>query len=208
MIVRRVGIIDYNICNLNSVIRAFEEINVEVKIVTSKKNIYDCSHLVLPGVGSFQKGIENLNNLDLVIVLMEWVKSGKPLLGICLGMQLLADIGYEFTETEGLGLIEGSIMKLRSDHEKFILPHVGWNSVENKGSNTLLKNIDDNNSFYFVHSYGYKETTPYYVKGLSNYFTSIVSIIEKENIFGVQFHPEKSQKKGLKLLKNFIEFKC
>ena len=202
------GIIDYGFCNINSVLSSCKEIDDKAQIIREPSECLDFDHIILPGVGNFESAANHLIKTNFTEALIEYVANGKSLLGICLGMQLLADIGYEFTETKGLGLIEGSIMKLRSDHEKFILPHVGWNSVENKGSNTLLKNIDDNNSFYFVHSYGYKETTPYYVKGLSNYFTSIVSIIEKENIFGVQFHPEKSQKKGLKLLKNFIEFKC
>ena len=208
MTIMRVGIVDYDICNLNSVIKAFQEICVEVKIIRTKYDMLDCSHLVLPGVGSFQKGIENLNNLNLIDIILEWNKNGKPLLGICLGMQLLAETGYEFTKTNGLGIMKGKVIKIKSDDVNFILPHVGWNSVQVRESETLMKGIEINNSFYFVHSFGYEDENLDYVTGISDYFTSIVSVIEKDNVFGVQFHPEKSQKRGLLLLKNFTDFKC
>tara|TARA_B110000858_G_C17806855_1_gene478537 strand:- start:542 stop:1168 length:627 start_codon:yes stop_codon:yes gene_type:complete len=208
MIQTKVGIINYRISNLNSVIRAFQKIETEVVIINSAKESALCSHLVLPGVGSFQEGMENLINLNLISLILEWVKDGKPLLGICLGMQLLAKTGYEFTKTRGLCLIEGNVNKIVSEDKNFRLPHVGWNSIIYDKAEVLLKDIKNGTSFYFVHSYAYSNESLDYVKGISNYYNNIVSVIEKDNIFGVQFHPEKSQQAGLTLLKNFLDFKC
>ena len=204
----KVGIINYRISNLNSVIRAFQKIETEVVIINSAKESLSCSHLVLPGVGSFQEGMENLINLDLISLILKWVKDGKPLLGICLGMQLLAETGYEFAKTRGLCLIDDNVNKIVSEDKNFRLPHVGWNSIIHDKAEVLLKDIKNDTSFYFVHSYAYSNESLDHVKGISNYYNNIVSVIEKDNIFGVQFHPEKSQRAGLMLLKNFSNFKC
>lgn len=199
-----IGIIDYGISNLTSVDNAFAALNAERMFVKNKEDFYKCSHLVLPGVGTFSKGMERLVELDFVATIKKEVQKGKPFLGICLGMQLLAALGTEVTLTKGLDLISGTVKKI-SDLDSIRLPHMGWNNVEIIKKSLLWKNIDNGTDFYFVHSYAFDDITSCFVSALSEYGSKIVVGIEKDNIFGVQFHPEKSQACGLKILKNFME---
>jgi glutamine amidotransferase len=188
----KVGIIDYSISNLSSVLNAFHFIGVDAEVTSSPTKIEQFTHIVLPGVGSFSKGMENLNKSNMIEPLSDWALLNKPLLGLCLGMQLLSDSSEEFGKNIGLGLISGNIKKIDVSSSKLRLPHVGWNVVVQSRESRLLKNIPDESSFYFVHSYCFE------------YGGQQVAIVEKGNIFGVQFHPEKSQSAGLSLLKNFI----
>lgn len=199
-----VGIIDYAITNLASVINAFHHIGVDAKVVKSPQEIEMCSHLVLPGVGSFVVGMANLKKSDCIESVRNHVWAGKPLIGMCLGMQLLADEGEEFGVTKGLGLIPGRVTKMKISDVNLRLPHVGWNELSQRRTSRLLVGIDDPAVFYFVHSYCYADYTAGYVTGICDYGGPQVGLIEEGNIFGAQFHPEKSQKHGLALLKNFI----
>lgn len=201
----RVGIIDYGICNLSSVLNAFLHIGSDVSIISDRKKITSFTHLVLPGVGSFPKGMENLQKKGLDEVICKEAESGKPILGLCLGMQLFANIGEEFGITKGLGLIKGNVSIIKVDRSKLRVPHVGWNKVYLNKKSIITTGLEQSSAFYFIHSYSYSEVDAPYVVGVCNYSSEIVSIIEKDNIFGAQFHPEKSQADGLLLLKNFTE---
>jgi len=200
----RVGIIDYSISNLTSVLHAFHHIGVDAEVTKDPKKLDAFSHLVLPGVGSFPKGMENLHAADLVSPIIDWAMLNKPLLGLCLGMQLLSDSSEEFGETKGLGLIHDNIVKMNTGNNSLRLPHVGWNDVVQCRESKLLKDLPNQPNFYFVHSYCYSSTTADYVTGVCEYGIKQVAMVEKGNIFGVQFHPEKSQSAGLLLLRNFV----
>ncbi len=205
-----VAIINYGMGNLASVKRAVEEQGFQPFITDSPFLLSGASHLILPGVGSFDKAMENLNKLGFVAeIKKQALENKKPFLGICLGMQLLADVGYEGKETKGLGLIKGEIKKLSGCLANEPLPHVGWNKLDLVKFNPLFHGIETGKDFYFVHSYHFipkdeavvLAKTPYCLKG-----EGFVSVIGKGNILGVQFHPEKSQKLGLQLLNNFLLF--
>lgn len=200
----KIGIIDYGVCNLNSVINSFNVLGFDTFVVNSSNEVFQCSHLILPGVGSFPKGMENIIKLEFLETIKLWAGSGKPILGICLGMQLFAKSGYEFVKTTGIEIIDGKVKKIKPNNTKTLIPHVGWNTIQEKKTSRLLKDIKNSDSFYFVHSFSYENLHADYVMGVTDYDGDLVSIIECENIFGVQFHPEKSQKPGLQLLKNFV----
>ena len=200
----RVGIIDYSISNLTSVHNAFSNLSDKVEIISTPREIREFSHLVLPGVGSFAKGISNMKSLGFFEPIRKVAKEGKPILGICLGMQLLASQGDEYGPNEGLGLIPGRVSLMKFEVSKLRLPHIGWNDVYLKKESSLLSKEDNNLSFYFVHSFCYSNSAADYVTATTDYSGSQVAIVEKENLFGVQFHPEKSQKNGFKVLKNFL----
>jgi glutamine amidotransferase len=199
----RVGIIDYGICNLSSVVNAFLHIGCDVKIVSDRKKFAEFTHLVLPGVGSFPKGMENLQKKGLDEAICREAERGKPILGLCLGMQLFAETGEEFGLTNGLGLIQGSVSIINVNQSELRVPHVGWNKVYLNKNSIIAAGIQQSSAFYFIHSYSYSDSEASYVVGVCDYSSKIVSIIEKDNIFGAQFHPEKSQSDGLLLLKNF-----
>lgn len=196
-------VIDTNTGNQSSVFNALIRLGCNVKISNNHKDINDASHLILPGVGSFPNFMRNFNNLNLKSILFENILSKKkPILGICIGMQVLASFGNEFERTPGLNLIPGDVDKI--DNKDLLLPHIGWNSVRIHKETAITKKISNNSDFYFVHSYYFLPENKNYVTGIVNYSHSIPCIVEKDNIIGVQFHPEKSQNAGLLLLKNFI----
>ena len=199
----KVGIINCGISNLTSVFNALNFLSVKCEIVNDPVLLDGFSHLILPGVGAFPKGMHNLtvNGFDEAIA--RSVARGKPLLGICLGMQLFALEGEEFRRTKGLGLISGRVTKIKLNSSAFKLPHVGWNSVAFSRPSPLWKSIPDDSAFYFVHSYVYSDLQEDFVIGETNYDNNIIAAVARENVYGVQFHPEKSQKVGLQLLKNF-----
>lgn len=208
MIMIKVGIIDSGMGNLGSVKRALEEVGASAFFIRKIDDFEQASHLVLPGVGSFDKAMENLNDLGLVNALKKTALEKKiPLLGICLGMQLLARKGFEGKETEGLNLVEGEVKKLEGCRINEPLPHIGWAELDLVKFSPLFQGIEAGKDFYFVHSYHFVPEnesvvltkTDYCLKG-----SGFVSAIQKDNIFGVQFHPEKSQKMGLQLLRNFL----
>ena len=204
-----VTIVDYNSGNISSVINSFKEVaKNEVNIeATSDLNKIKCSDkVVLPGQGSFKSCVDALNNIDgLVDALNEFaIINKKPLLGICVGLQMFADIGYEEIETKGLGWISGKVSKIDNQNGKYKLPHIGWNQINIIKDSKIYKDIENNSHMYFVHSYEFIPKDKDVISAKTDYATNIVSSVEKENIFGTQFHPEKSDKIGLKIISNFI----
>ena len=200
----RVGVIDYSISNLASVLNALRHIGVEAKRVRDGQRIDQFTHLVLPGVGSFATGMANLRDYDLVEPLRAAAARGTPLLGMCLGMQLLAEEGEEYGPTAGLGLLPGRVIRIETGGSELRLPHVGWNDVTPRGESRLLAGLPTPSTFYFVHSYAYSAPDADYVAGVTDYAGPQVALVEQGNLFGAQFHPEKSQKHGMQLLKNFV----
>src|SRR6056300_1909993 len=204
-----VTIVDYNSGNISSVINSFNEVAKEkIKIeVSSKLNrIKSSDKIVLPGQGSFKSCVDALNSIDgLVDTLNEFTMiNKKPLLGICVGFQMFADVGYEEIETKGLGWISGKVSKIDNQNGKFKLPHIGWNELNIVKASQILRDIKNKSHMYFVHSYEFIPEDKRVVSATTDYSSSIVCSVEKENIFGTQFHPEKSDKAGLILIDNFL----
>ena len=205
----KITIVDYNSGNISSVINSFSEISkdkVDIGVTSDLNKIKSSDKLVLPGQGSFKSCVEALNNIKgLVDTLNEMViNSKKPLLGICVGLQMFADIGYEEIETKGLGWISGKVSKIDNQNGKYKLPHIGWNQINIVKESQIFKNIENNSHMYFVHSYEFIPEDKNVVSATTDYSSKVVCAIEKENIFGTQFHPEKSDKLGLQIINNFI----
>jgi glutamine amidotransferase len=202
-----VAIIDYKLCNLHSVAAAVKKCGHTPVITDHADEMRSASHLILPGVGSFADAMKNIRNLKVDTILKELVSEKKyPLLGICLGMQLLATKGDEGSETDGLQFIDATVSRLQSTNAKERIPHIGWNEVSFKRESPLLKDIPSGNDFYFVHSYAVRCTNKDDVLAQTPYCGNFTSIIEHDNVYGTQFHPEKSQKLGLQLLHNFLTY--
>jgi len=204
-----VTIVDYNSGNISSVINSFDEVakdKVKIEVTSDLNKIRSSDKIVLPGQGSFKSCVEALNNIDgLTDTLNEFVITGKkPLLGICVGLQMFADIGYEETETKGLGWISGTVSKIDNKNNKFKLPHIGWNQIKIVKDSKIFKDIKNNSHMYFVHSYEFVPNDKNVISATTDYSSNIVCSVEKGNIFGTQFHPEKSDKIGLKIIDNFI----
>lgn len=200
-----VAIVDYGMCNLGSISRAVEECGGDAKVTDDPRDLADAERIVLPGVGAFGDGIANLRERRLDAALTEEVMGkGKPLLGICLGMQLLGGTGFESEGAQGLGWIPADVPRLEPSATERRIPHVGWNEVQHDGSSPLFRGIPSGKDFYFVHSYHVRCTDPALVLARTPYCGGFVSAIAKGLIFGVQFHPEKSQKTGFQLLRNFL----
>ena len=204
-----VTIVDYNSGNISSVINSFEEVakdKVTIEVTSGIKKIKSSDRLVLPGQGSFKSCVDALNTVDgLVDTLDEFVINGKkPLLGICVGLQMFADIGYEEKESKGLGWISGKVSKIDNQNDKFKLPHIGWNEINIVKNSKIFRDIDNKSHMYFVHSYEFIPENKDVISATTDYSSNIVCSVEKENIFGTQFHPEKSDKMGLKIIDNFI----
>jgi len=204
-----VTIVDYNSGNISSVINSFKEVakdKVNIKVTSDLNDIKSSDKVVLPGQGSFKSCVDALNNINgLVDILNEFaINNKKPLLGICVGLQMFADIGYEETETKGLSWISGKVLKINNQNGKFKLPHIGWNEIEIVKGSKIFKNIDNKSHMYFVHSYEFVPIDKSVISSTTDYASNIVSSVEKENIFGTQFHPEKSDKIGLRIIENFI----
>ena len=204
-----VTIVDYNSGNISSVINSFKEAakdKVNIEVTANLNKIKSSDKVVLPGQGSFKSCIDALNSIKgLVDTLNEFaINNKKPLLGICVGLQMFADIGYEETETKGLGWISGKISKINNQNGKFKLPHIGWNQINILKDSKILKNVENNSHMYFVHSYEFIPKDKSVIVATTDYSSNIVCSIEKENIFGTQFHPEKSDKVGLQIISNFI----
>ncbi len=199
-----IAVIDYGAGNLSSVKKALDYLGVESEITQDRKKISNASHIILPGVGSFGDALKSMRERGLDGVTKEAAMSGKPFLGICLGLQLLFESSEESPGVEGLGILKGKIVKIpKGDGLK--VPHIGWNSVNLKQKDGIFSGIDDNSYFYFVHSYYLKGADSDAVAGTTEYGVEIECAVQKGNICATQFHPEKSGRSGLKLLKNFIE---
>lgn len=199
-----VSIIDYGMSNLTSVANAFESLGYSTHIATEPRDLNRAERIVLPGVGSFADGMKMLHEGGWLKVLEDEVRvKGKPFLGLCLGMQLLATLGEEHGETPGLGWVKGSVQKIVSTDPSLLVPHVGWNDVKITRESRLFEDVGESSTFYFVHSYCFVPLEEDVVTGTCDYHTSFVASIEAGNLFGTQFHPEKSQRTGLKVLDNF-----
>ena len=204
-----VTIVDYNSGNISSVINSFKEVandKVNINVTSDLKSIKSSDKVVLPGQGSFKSCVDALNNINgLVDTLNEFaITNKKPLLGICVGLQMFADIGYEETKTKGLGWISGKVSKIDNQNGKFKLPHIGWNQLNIIKDSKIFENIENKSHMYFVHSYEFLPVDKNVISATTDYSSNIVCSIEKENIFGTQFHPEKSDKMGFKIINNFI----
>ena len=207
-----IAIIDYESGNISSVINSFKKvctnknIKIEIKVTSDSKTILSSDKIILPGQGSFKNCTESLEKIKgLKDTLNEFaIIKKKPLFGICVGMQIFADVGYEETETKGLGWIAGKVLKINNRGGKYKLPHIGWNQVNIVKKSKIFNNIKNNSHLYFVHSYEFIPDDQDVVSATTEYSSNIVCSVEKENIFGTQFHPEKSDKLGLQIIKNFI----
>lgn len=198
-----ITIIDYGMGNLKSVYNALKKVNFDCKISSEVTDIEMADKLILPGVGAFKDAMDNLQNLDLILPIRKKVNDGCPLLGICLGMQMLFDEGYECELRKGLGFIEGKI-KLMNSKENLKIPHIGWNRLEFNRENKILNNINKESFVYYVHSFMATEMIDENLIAYSKYGDiNIPGIVNKGNVYGMQFHPEKSGEVGLKILKNF-----
>ena len=210
-----ITVIDYGSGNLKSAAKALEaannnvNLNFKVVVTSDPKIIRQSEKIVLPGQGSFRDcylGIKKIPGLHEV--LNEFViEKKKPILGICVGMQLFAETGYESQETKGFGWIEAEVRKINNMNKKIKLPHMGWNEIELKKDCYLFSNIKKKSHFYFIHSYEFITKRKDCIVATTNYGNPIIASVEKENIFGTQFHPEKSQKSGLIILENFLNRK-
>lgn len=200
----RVAIVDYGMGNLDSVARAVEECGASPMVTAAEADIAQAPAVILPGVGAFAKGMESIRERNLDTILDTHVRRrGIPLLGLCLGMHLLVTDGDEGGATKGLGWIGGEVRRLPSD-DGLPVPHVGWNEVVHDGSSPLLAGIENRRDFYFVHSYHVVCSDPARIAATTPYGSSFASVIAVENVYGVQFHPEKSQRAGFQLLRNFL----
>ena len=204
-----ITIVDYKSGNISSVINSFKEVaqnKIKVEVTSDLKKIKSSDKVVLPGQGSFKSCVDALNKINgLRDTLSDFaINNKKPLLGICVGLQMFADIGYEETETKGLGWISGKVAKIDNQDGKYKLPHIGWNQINIIKENKIFKNIKNNSHMYFVHSYEFIPVDKNVISATTDYSTKVVCSVEKENLFGTQFHPEKSDKIGLKIIDNFI----
>ena len=203
---KAVGIVNYRMGNLDSVARAVEECGGHSIVTNSRNDLEKVSYIILPGVGSFAAGMENIRRFELEKILAEQViEKGVPFLGICLGMQLLAEKGYEGTETRGLGWFEADVRRLKLSGPDERIPHVGWNNVVSSQHSPLFRHIPVGKDFYFVHSYHMVCRNERDAMAFTPYCGGFISGVSRGHIFGVQFHPEKSQKPGLQVIKNFLK---
>ena len=205
----KVTIVDYSSGNISSVINSFKEVaqnKATIEVTSDLNKIKSSDKIVLPGQGSFKSCVDALKKINgLTDTLNEFaINDKKPLLGICVGLQMFADVGYEETETKGLGWISGKVSKIDSQNGKFKLPHIGWNQISILKDSKIFKEVENNSHMYFVHSYEFIPTDSNFISATTDYSTKVVCSVEKENIFGTQFHPEKSDKTGLKIIDNFI----
>lgn len=211
---KKVSIIDYGMGNIASITKAFQIIGVNPQVISDPKKVNECGRLVIPGVGGFGDSMKELRRYNLIEPLRKYVETGNPLLGICLGMQVLFESSEEKGKFDGLNFIEGNVVKIPSDFKNDTkyrkIPHIGWNSImpdTSQWNSKIFNNIEINDFFYFIHSYMCKLKYKKYRIAYSNYNEcEITSGVQVGNIIGLQFHPEKSGVSGLRVLKNFIEY--
>lgn len=199
-----IGIIDYDAGNIRSVEKAFAYLGEQTVVSRDPSVLMKADKVVLPGVGSFGDAMGNLHKYGLVPVIHDMVNSGKPLLGICLGLQLLFESSEETPGVEGLGILKGRILKI-PPAPSLKIPHMGWNSLQLQNHGRIFRDIPEDTYVYFVHSYYLHAEEPEIVKAVTDYSTEIHASVEKGNVFACQFHPEKSSRYGLKILENFAK---
>lgn len=202
-----IAIIDYQMGNLRSVQKGFERVGHEAIVTSDPRELERAERVVLPGVGAFEDAIAEVRRRDLIGPIKDAIASGKPFLGICLGMQLLFDVSYEGGEWEGLGIIPGKVVRFDLPAE-YKVPHMGWNQCRVVRRSPVLANTPDGTHFYFVHSYHCVPSDENAISLTAEYHRPFVAAVWKDNLFATQFHPEKSQTEGLKLLKSFAEMKA
>lgn len=195
-----IALIDYRMGNLRSVSKALERVGLSPVITSDPSVVSKADAVVLPGVGAFKDAVRNLKSMGLFSPIIKHIERGKPYLGVCLGLQLLFERSYEFGVENGFGIFEGEVVLFPLSVK---IPHIGWNQIWKRKESLLFKGINDGEYFYFVHSYYVSPKKMDIVATLTDYGIDFVSSVEYQNVFGVQFHPEKSQKLGLKLLENF-----
>lgn len=205
---RFIAVIDYGLGNLKSVSKAMESVGAKVKITNNPQEIEKAKGIVLPGVGTFRRGMRNLHKLNLLNSLYKTIEESKPFLGICLGLQLLFSKSEEDGEHKGLDIIKGKVQRFDFSNKQLKIPHMGWNQIKSPATSyqspvKMFKGIPDNSYFYFVHSYYVEPEDKSVIAATTNYGKEFVSAIAKDNVWGAQFHPEKSDKLGLKILENF-----
>ena len=199
-----IALIDYGMGNLLSVSKALEHVGGKIRLVENPAQIEDASALILPGVGNFGDGMKNLSSRGFVKPVLDWAASGKPLLGICLGMQMLLEESEEAPGVKGLGVFNGKVVRFPECGEK--IPHMGWNSIKRGNPpSKFLEGIQDGSFFYFVHSYYAAPEDKSVVAASSDYIFEFAAAVGRGNVFATQFHPEKSQDKGLAILSNFVK---
>ncbi len=201
-----IGLIDYNMGNLQSVRNAFEKLGVSVKIIQKAEEIAVCDKIILPGVGAFKDAMQCLKEREMDEAIRDFATSHKPLLGICLGMQLLFESSVEFGKSVGLGLIEGEIVQFDTSRfqSRLKVPHMGWNELFITQKSALFKGMPEAFYLYFVHSF-HAQCDEKYIIGKTMYGYEFPSAVQRDNVYGFQPHPEKSHDNGLKILKNFVE---
>lgn len=200
-----IAVVDYGMGNLRSVQKALERVGLDAVITSNPSDLDNADGIVVPGVGAFGDAIHNLERLGLKDKIVENINKGKPYLGICLGLQILFEYGFEFGEHQGLGVIKGKVV--RFDEKLDIkIPHMGWNQVWKRKNSKMFEDIKEGEFFYFVHSYYCKPDDDEAMATSTDYGITFCSAVEMDNVWAVQFHPEKSQQAGLKLLSNFKKF--
>tara|TARA_B100000902_G_C27018671_1_gene768488 strand:+ start:78 stop:692 length:615 start_codon:yes stop_codon:yes gene_type:complete len=201
----KLGIIDLDTGNLASLVSAMNKLNIKFKICKNNFDFQDVDKIILPGVGAFKDFMKKIKNNGIDKILNKKIEGKIPLLGVCVGFQVLFEESNEHGRTEGLNLLKGKIKNFKDISTDIKIPHVGWNECKLINDNKLFQGIEDSLDFYFTHSYFLDDCKSEYIISKTDYDTNFVSSINKENIYGVQFHPEKSQANGLKILKNFYE---
>ena len=199
-----ITIVDYQMGNLRSVQKGVQRVGGQAKISAEPSEILQADKLILPGVGAFGDAMAELNRRNLADPIREFVESGRPFLGICLGLQLLFETGYEHGQHEGLGILKGDVVQFQPSDSSTKVPHMGWNTVQKKLDAPILSEIDDQTHFYFVHSFYVRPKDPSIVALSCNYDVDFCAMVWRGNVFATQFHPEKSQTDGLKLLEGFV----
>jgi glutamine amidotransferase len=204
-----IAIVDYGMGNLRSVHKALEHVEWEAHVTSDPQEIMDASKIILPGVGAFHDCMRNLEKLNLLEPIIRSIEKGKPFLGICLGLQLLFEESDEFGSHQGMGVLPGRVQRFPDDikdpeaGEPYPIPHMGWNTVEIKKETALFAGIESGSYFYFVHSYYAVPEDPKDIAAMTPYGIEFACAVQRGNIYAIQFHPEKSQEKGLRLLRNF-----
>lgn len=205
-----IAIVDYGMGNIRSVEKGFIKVGADIKVTSDPKIVDDAEGIVLPGVGAFKDCMKNLDNLNLLDSIVRCIKKGKPYLGICLGLQILFSESEEFGICKGLNVFGGKVVKFKFSAQGTVqglkIPHMGWNMVKLIRRPPIFNEIADNSYFYFVHSYYVVPDDETIIAGTTDYGIEFTSMVWKDNIFATQFHPEKSQELGLKILKGFSEF--
>jgi len=200
-----IALIDYGMGNLLSVSKALEHVGGDIRIVDAPEKASGASAMILPGVGNFGDGMENLSSRGFVKPLLDWAASGKPLLGICLGMQMLLEESEEAPGVKGLGVFKGKVVRFPANSGEKV-PHMGWNSIKKSmPPNKFLKDVPDGSYFYFVHSYYAAPSEPDVALASCDYILKFAAIVGRGNVFATQFHPEKSQERGLSILRSFVD---